>query len=372
MLVNSLKSSSSIQQDEDKANASSHKIYSEIPFKDFRFFLDRKGTSTECRNYYCLGEDESIILIFISYTTIAWPTSIQISVLYYNKEQDINVLESESWSASKLTLSKDGHHLTVGSFVLEGNAGEEGVTSIKYKSSKSSGIQLKLRITPTQLPYQLLDGTFYYGPSVKEGTLLNQYFPSCKAHARITVGTVGREFRGKAFSLHILQKSIMPHHAINRTWFTYFVSDDTKTDLCLIDTEASKKFHHRHQKGGHLMLDGKLLGVTMDVNTMDINFGKCEYSGYTIPIEFSFQMSGMTFEGKSFKVGIEVNDQELFGTVDILNKLPMFIRLLVKTFIAKPYLFQWFCKAKMIIEIEDGTKVTVDGKLYHEHSITNQ
>ena len=358
--------------DESNEPRNSHELYSEIEHDEFKFLLQRKGTSTECRNYYCIGEDESLILIFIAYTTIAWPTSIQISVLYYNKEQNINVLKSDSWSASKLTLTKEGHNLTVGPFTLDANDGEKGITTIKYKSTKAAGIQLKLRIAATQKPFQILDGTFYYSPSVKEGTLRNQFFPSCKAHGHISVAGVSQEFRGKAFALHILQSSIMPHHAINRTWFTYFLSDDETTDLCLLDTEASKKFQHRHQKGGHLMLNGQLLGITMDVNTLDIKFAKCEHSGYTIPIDFEFSMNGMTFEGKPFTVAIEVNDGELFGTVDILNKLPAFVRLLVKVFIAKPFLFQWLFKAKMTVKIEDEPETVAHGKLYHEHSITNQ
>jgi hypothetical protein len=346
-------------------------LFREIKTEEFKFNLKEKNTTTECRNYYLICDDGSLIVLFITYTSVMFSNSIQISIIFYNRERGINSLESENYSASKIRLLDNGKGLEVAGLLLETNF-ESKETLLKYKSNKPDGLHLKAHFHSTEEPFQLRDGKVFYGKKKNEGTVTNRFIGSCRVHGRVKIANYEAEIVGRATSMHVIQMVIQPQHAINRTWFCYFVSEDNEFELSFLDVETPKKFGKQHYKSGHLVEKGSVRGVSLDVRSSSVNFEKCAVSGYKIPVDFVFTMNGTTFDGKPFIASIFWEEYQLFGKSDVLEHLPKFIRVLVQAFIAKPYIFQWFGKAKMTLKVGDGPERFIDGRLYHEHAITNE
>lgn len=346
-------------------------IFTEIKTEEFKFSLKEKNTTTECRNYYVICDDGSLVVLFITYSALMFNNSIQISIMFYNQQLGINSLESENYSASKIRLLENGRGLEVAGLFLETNY-QSKETVLKFKSDKPDGLHLKVHFHSTEEPFQFRDGKVFYGKKKNEGTVSNRFIGSCRVHGRVSIKNYEAEIVGRATSMHVVQMSIQPQHAINRTWFCYFVSEDNEVELSFLDVETPKKFAREHYKSGHFVEKGQIRAVSLDVKSCSVNFEKCPSSGYKIPVDFVFSMNGTTFDGKPFAASIYWEEFELFGRNDILDKLPRFIRMLIQTFIAKPYIFQWFGKAKMSLKIDNGPERLIQGRMYHEHAITNE
>lgn len=344
-----------------------------IPATAFDLNFFGHGVVTEARNYYTIGDDGSVVIVQVAYSTIGIRSSVQVTAFYCNPTKAINVMESDSFSASKMKLTNNNLSVAVdGLLNIEYNA-DADVTTIVYASqNRDSGIFLRFVCRYVVTPFQFNDGSVFFGLHEDEGSVHTKFCAKNRISGKIGLGFFAdrHAFEGTGMIFQVSQ-SMKPYNAMNRTWFGFFVSHDKQYTVAFIDVEAPKQYGNLHYQNGYVVSGDAVLALSIDVAAHSTEFEECSQSNYRIPTNFTYVLRGKTMDGRKYEATLHVSKCNVVGVVDVLGKLSTVIRMLIQTFVAKPFLYQWLDEAQLTLRIENEPEIVVKGVMHHEHCILN-
>lgn len=118
---------------------------------------------------------------------------------------------------------------------------------------------------------------------------------------------------------------------------------------------------------GVLVLDNKIVAVTLDNFSRLLNKTHDSFSGYEIPSEVEYKWAGTAKDGRLVKIEMKVPLRRLLDKIDLLSELPYLIRKFIQTCITAPFVYQWFEEATAAVTLGDE-KLTLKGRVFHENA----
>ncbi len=191
--------------------------------------------------------------------------------------------------------------------------------------------------------------------------------PRAAVTGNVIVAGKAHSIDGWGFASHFRQN--MKAHKVALRWqlMKFHSPEATLNQNLLVTPKAQGK---ARVSNGMFVYKGKLCAVTMD---NDIVYPTTQYdkeTGYDAPTQADFTWSGTTVDGQPFKARISLQPTRLVDKIDILGHLPWALRMILKTFIARPYHYQWADKA--VAHITIGTEsFQISGTALHEVTFVN-
>jgi len=211
------------------------------------------------------------------------------------------------------------------------------------------------------------DGKVGFNEGKTEFCALFFTIPRAAVTGKLNVNGTEISIDGYGFVSHFCQN--MKAHRVALRWqLCKFNSPDLTINQNLLVTP--KTYGKARVSNGICAYKGKIFAVTMD---NDITYPSSKYdkdTGYDAPTATEYKWSGKTVDGKDFKCQINIEPKRLIDKVDILGHLPWTLRMLLKTFIARPYHYQWCDETVAHVQIGDE-KLEIKGIALHEITFIN-
>jgi len=172
---------------------------------------------------------------------------------------------------------------------------------------------------------------------------------------------------GWGFITHYRQ-NMKPHLVAVKWHHCKFHSEDVSLIMSYVMVPKS------HGKAtvthGSFIYKDKVTAITLEneIIVPSSQYDKDTY--YEFPTKVEFYWRGKTHSGEPFKAEIKIVPANLLDKVDILGHLPWAIRMIIKTFISRPWHYQWLDKATATITVGDNT-FEVSGFALHECTFVN-
>jgi Svf1-like C-terminal lipocalin-like domain len=124
-----------------------------------------------------------------------------------------------------------------------------------------------------------------------------------------------------------------------------------------------------HHSQGCLILDGKMIAVSLENKSIFYDAKLDDFSGYDIPSKVTHEWSGVTLgpSPKPIYIKLALNLSKMLDKIDILGELPYLIRVFIQAFITAPFCYQWLENGTAIVGI-DGIEREIKGKAFHENT----
>ncbi|CEG77983.1 hypothetical protein RMATCC62417_12652 [Rhizopus microsporus] len=139
----------------------------------------------------------------------------------------------------------------------------------------------------------------------------------------------------------------------------------------MMQFQTTKQYGSVNINQGSLVLNDKLISVSVDNDAELMDLAKDTETEYDIPKKVKLTWKGKTIkekeddEAKDVTITMVVEIKNLIDKIDVLAEIPYVIRKLVQTFVVKPYIYQWLDKATAEITIGQE-KVTTEGHCFQE------
>ena len=177
------------------------------------------------------------------------------------------------------------------------------------------------------------------------------------------------EVEGDGMFIHAIQ-GIQPQ-LIASSW--NFVNFQAPTAaLSMMQFKTTKQYGAVNINQGSLVLDNKLVCVSVENQVELLELENDPETNYDIPHKIKLNWKGKTIreegsdeEPKDVNIDMIVTVEKLVDKIDVLAEIPSLLRMLVKKFVVKPYIYQWLDIAEAKITVGDET-TTVEGKCFQE------
>jgi hypothetical protein len=353
------------------------------------------GNYTEAETLYALAtlnldgfESNVVVVMQIVYSTLGPFPSCQISGRFTLPSGQQKTISVNAPARTFYSSNSAGHS------AVDIRAENEGLYAAISKQFSPNGgpclITYRLQYVPEQVDcivqlesgpngYALNGGkTYYYGAhrsapgfvstqpplvataghmSKCDGYILEHFLPILTFHGHIQIGqeavVVPKGPLAGGLFTHAIQ-AIKPHLAASR-WNVYLMHDPRSNTLLHMvrwKTPAHYGFVEIYQ--GALMIDGDLRAICggCDNSVVDVMPVLDPVSGYAIPRGLAHHWRAV--DGHNFVAESHVQLQNLLGRHDVLDRLPHWLRLIIRRFITNPFIYQW---------LENGTAcITLDGQ----------
>lgn len=267
---------------------------------------------------------------------------------------------------SKFDLSQDKKSVKTDYFSIQLDAEQK-----TYKLNMTHPeLVVSLDFTRVDQGFKVGEGKTYLGgdKATAAGIVSHKFWPRAAAKGTFIVDQKIYDIEGEGMFIHAIQG--MQPHLIASNWnFVNFQSD--KASIGMMQFQTTKQYGSININQGSLVLNDKLVCVSIENGVELLDLKKDEDTDYDIPQKIKLTWKGKTIkqeeneEPKDVSIVMVVETKNLIDKIDILAEIPYFIRKLVQSLILKPYIYQWLDRATAEITVGDEKTVT-EGHCFQE------
>ncbi|RUP51031.1 oxidative stress survival, Svf1-like protein [Jimgerdemannia flammicorona] len=289
-----------------------------------------------------------------------WSPTIQFTSRMYDPATNTNTFKSVNMT--NFTLSDDRRSVKSDNMAITLDP-----TGTKYKVVLTHPeLVVAIEFERVDRGFKIGEGKTYFGTESGAGTYVShKFWPKARATGTFIVDNKSFEVEGDGMFIHALQ-GMQPHLIASKWNFVDFQAPDAA--LTMMQFQTTKQYGAVNVNQGSITLDGKLVSVSVENGVELLDLVEDEETQYQIPKTIKYTWTGKTV-GEEVPQDVEVvmfvKTETLLDKIDVLNEVPYFLKKLVQTFVAKPYIYQWLDKATA--EVTVGNKViTLEGKCFQE------
>ncbi|CAH1757414.1 15221_t:CDS:2 [Entrophospora sp. SA101] len=288
-----------------------NQLYSDVAPEDLKWTL-ASGSSTETQTFYLSTKEGHFAFVQMIHSNIGlWYPTIQFTARFFG--EGINTFKSVNMSNFK--LSEDRCSASADNMSIELNPEHN-----KYKVSLQHEQELivSFEFERVDRGYKIGEGKTYFGVDRSSGFVEHKFWPKGIVNGTFVVD--GRKFdvSGTGLFVHAIQ-GMRPHLIASKWNFINFQSDISSLSMC--EFEATPYYGGVKVNQGSLMLNDKLIGVSIDNKAEFVETELDLDTGYNIPKKINYVWEGRTLEGgEDYTVTIEIMPTILMDKIDVLNE----------------------------------------------------
>ncbi|KAI9026533.1 oxidative stress survival, Svf1-like protein [Phycomyces nitens] len=325
------------------------------------------GSSTENQVFYVSTNNGGFAFVQLIHSNIGlWNPTVSFTCRFYEPATKTNVFKNINMSA-KFELSADRRSVKTDNFNI---TLDPTLTTYKIQITHPDLI-VSLDFKRVDRGFKVGEGKTYLGgdQGSAAGFVSHKFWPRAEAKGTFIVDKTIHDVEGQGMFIHAIQG--MQPQLIASNWnFVNFQSKDAS--LSMMQFTTTKQYGAVEINQGSVVLDDKLICVSVDNHVELLDLKKDEETEYDIPQKIKLTWRGKTIaeegsteEPKDVSVVMVVEVKTLVDKIDILSEIPWFLKKLVQTFVVKPYIYQWLDQATAEITVGDK-KVEVQGSCFQE------
>ncbi|CEP07964.1 hypothetical protein [Parasitella parasitica] len=323
------------------------------------------GSSTENQVFYVTTRSGGFAFVQLIHSNIGlWNPTITMTCRFYDPESKTSVFKNISMK-SKFELSDDRRSVKTEFFNIQLDAAQK-----LYKINITHPeLVVSLDFERVDRGFKVGEGKTYLGgdKSSAAGFVSHKFWPRCVVKGTFIVNKNVFETEGDGIFIHAIQG--MQPQLIASNWnFVNFQAD--RASIAMMQFQTTKQYGSVNINQGSLVLDDKLVCVSIDNSVELLDLQKDEDTQYDIPQTIKFRWKGKEIkeegqEPKDVHITMTTEPRVLIEKIDVLAEIPYVIRKLVQSMIVKPYIYQWIDKATAEITIGDELTI-VEGHCFQE------
>ncbi|KND01341.1 uncharacterized protein SPPG_03153 [Spizellomyces punctatus DAOM BR117] len=331
----------------------------EVPLEKLKWVLE--PSATEANTFYVHPKAGGMVLVQIAYSTMSWSPSVQVSAAYHGADGS-KKRHTASLSGSSFRPAEDGISVTCENM------------SVQFDASKKS-----YHVTLNAAPAMVIDFNFeavdgfcqvnegkvpFNHTDISVGYVSAQFIPKGRVTGNVIVDGKLHDIEGTGLYVKALQSK--PQCAARWSFANFQTEKDA---LLMYQYELCRGYGYDFdaRSEGALVLDNKIVAVTLNNFATLLNKSYDSFSGYEVPSEVSYRWEGEAKDGRPVKIEMKVALTHLLDKIDLLSELPFFVRKFIQTCITAPFVYQWFEDASASVTIGEETHI-LKGKLFHENA----
>lgn len=294
-----------------------------------------------------------------------WNPTITLTCKFYDPETKTSIFKNINMS--KFELSADKRSVKTDYFSIQLDAAQE-----VYKLNITHPeIVVSLDFKRVDKAFKVGEGKTYLGgdKASAAGFVSHKFWPRAESKGTFIINQQIYEIEGDGMFIHAIQG--MQPQLIASNWnFCNFHSKEAS--IGMMQFQTTKQYGSVNINQGSLVLNDKLMCVSVDNNVELLDLEKDSETEYDIPKRIKLTWKGKTVKEKEDEevqdvdITMIVEVKNLIDKIDVLAEIPYVIRKLVQTFVVKPYIYQWLDKATAEITIGDQEKVVTEGHCFQE------
>ncbi|KAJ3273750.1 putative cell survival pathways protein [Borealophlyctis nickersoniae] len=303
--------------------------------------------------------DISFCCRLIVYSTMGFSPNVQISCRYYGPD---NFKQGHAANVSGSYFKPSEDRLSV---VCEPMTVKFDPIKSSYKVTLSSPSPIIADFTfePVDGFFQVNNGKVLFkedDPSY--GYISSQFIPKARVTGSIVLKGKVHELDGSGLFVKAIQ--VRPQNPA-RWNFANFQSENDALMMYQFEMPDGYGYTVDTVNYGSLVLDNKIVAVTVDNFAEHHNTVHDSWSGYPVPTEIELMWSGQAKDGRPLKIHMKVPLKHLREKIDLLSELPYLLRTFIQSFVTSPFLYQWLEDVEVEVSLGDEKKV-LKGRLFHE------
>ncbi|KAG1474164.1 hypothetical protein G6F56_000512 [Rhizopus delemar] len=324
------------------------------------------GSSTENQVFYTTTRKGGFAFVQLIHSNIGlWNPTITLTCKFYDPETKTSIFKNINMS--KFELSADKRSVKTDYFSIQLDAAQE-----VYKLNITHPeIVVSLDFKRVDKAFKVGEGKTYLGgdKASAAGFVSHKFWPRAESKGTFIINQQIYEIEGDGMFIHAIQG--MQPQLIASNWnFCNFHSKEAS--IGMMQFQTTKQYGSVNINQGSLVLNDKLMCVSVDNNVELLDLEKDSETEYDIPKRIKLTWKGKTVKEKEDEevqdvdITMIVEVKNLIDKIDVLAEIPYVIRKLVQTFVVKPYIYQWLDKATAEITIGDQEKVVTEGHCFQE------
>lgn len=372
------KSALRIQDSQVMANwpeNTSRALLKPLPWTDYCWRLSGTSWLTEAFNYYFLTEDGASVFLQTAYSNLAWPNcTCSVMVRYYRPADQKMYCWQHTCLSVRMKCNKKNSSVQVKDTSIEFKPGNDKEFPMYLLAHENEEFKLVLEFNPTEQPIQVGNGETRFGENGTEGYLLFQFIPSGTVNGYIQSKSESIPIIGRGISVHQFQ-GVRPNIASKRFDVLYFSQVTNKNpaerdyDLMMVQFQTPPKYGSHYVNVGFVTCKGALVAMCTGSAIVSNNNATVDKdNGYRLPQEMEFKWNGFNLDGQKFSVIGLFKPQEPFAKINVLEKLPYFIKKAIELLVARPFIYKWMDKCEFKLQIDHEPEKLLKGSIYYEIS----
>ncbi|KAG1308003.1 hypothetical protein G6F64_006367 [Rhizopus arrhizus] len=339
--------------------------YTSLDENDLQWTL-ASGSSTENQVFYTTTREGGFAFVQLIHSNVGlWNPTISLTCKFYDPKTNTSIFKNINMS--KFELSADKRSVKTDFFNIQLDAAQE-----LYKMNITHPeLVVSMDFKRIDKGFKVGEGRTYLGgdKASAAGFVSHKFWPRAESKGTFIINQQIYEIEGDGMFIHAIQG--MQPQLIASNWnFINFQSKEAS--IGMMQFQTTKQYGSVNINQGSLVLNGKLICVSVDNHVELMDLEKDSETEYDIPKRVKLTWKGKTIkeeEGDEIKdvtIVMVVDIKNLIDKIDVLAEIPYFIRKFVQTFVVKPYIYQWLDKATAEITIGDQEKVLTEGHCFQE------
>ncbi|CAG8623761.1 7556_t:CDS:2, partial [Dentiscutata heterogama] len=332
-------------------------LYSDVSPEDLEWTL-ASGASTETQTFYLVTKEGHFAFVQMIHSNIGlWSPTIQFTARFFGA--GINTFKSVNMSNFKLSPDRRSAQADNMSIILNPECSKYTVT-LKHEQE----LIVSFEFERVDRGFKIGGGKTYFGQDKSTGFVEHKFWPKGNVKGNIVVDGKAFDITGVGLFVHAIQ-GMRPHLIASRWNFVSFHSDIASLAMC--EFETTPHYGSIKVNQGGLILNNKLVGVSVNNEAHFMQTTLDKETGYNIPNRIRYTWEGRTLDTEeNFTARIEIKPKVLMDKIDVLNEVPYFLKKIVQAFVAKPYVYQWFNDATAYIKVGDNEEISYKGEMFSE------
>jgi hypothetical protein len=304
--------------------------------------------------------------MYVTFSSL-WKPTVSFTCRFYDPKSKINKFKNYN-QASEFTLSKDRRSVKTEFFNI---TLDPTMSSFKI-AIKHPDLIVNLDFDRIDKGFKVGEGKTYLGgadQSSAAGIVSHKFWPRCKAKGTVIIEKQFHEIEAHGMFVHAIQ-GMQPQLVASKWNFIDFQAENAA--LSMMQFTTTKQYGGVEVNQGSIVINDKLISVSVQNNVELIDLQKDPQTKYDIPKRVKLTWKGKTIQEKGsdeqpkpVSVVMMVPLGNLIDKIDILAEIPWFLKKIVQTFVVKPYVYQWLDEATAEVTIGDE-KFEFPGKCYQE------
>ncbi|KAJ3058872.1 putative cell survival pathways protein [Quaeritorhiza haematococci] len=238
--------------------------------------------------------------------------------------------------------------------------------SLTFKVVFNSAPDLVLDFTFESLSdgFQLGEGKTFFTSDPAGGYISPRFIPKAKVTGSILVDGKVISADGHGLFVHAVQ--VKPF-CVGRWNFLNFQAGEDALLMYQYEMPDGYDYEIGLVNQGCLVRNNKIVAVLTSNTARHISSRYDDFSGYHVPTSIEYIWSGTTTDGTNKPVQIEmtVHPKNLCDKIDMLAELPYLLRMVIQTFVTRPFVYEWFEDAVAKVTVGEE-KFEIKGKAFVE------
>ncbi|KAJ3033721.1 putative cell survival pathways protein [Rhizophlyctis rosea] len=338
-----------------------HKIVlnsTNVPLEKLKWVLE-PSNGTEGNTFYVTTNDGHFLLLQIVYSTMGFSPNVQIAMRFYGPN-GFKKGHSANVAGGNFHLSED--RLSVQCAPMNVKF-DPATLSYKVALAAPSPIIVDFTFTPDDGFIQVNDGkVFFHADDPTQGYVDSQFIPKGKVTGTVVADKKVYDLAGSGLFVKAVQ--FKPQNPA-RWNFMSFQND--KDAIMLYEWYMTPGWGYTidHVNYGALVLDHKVVSVTVNNVVKLLKSTHDSWSGFPVPSAIEYNFTGSTKDGQPVTIRMTTPLVHLREKVDLLSELPYLLRTFIQSFVTSPFVYQWLEESEAEITIGEEVR-KIKGTLFHE------